>query len=105
MTCTDHYATGENFDVYMCDSCGFIFTQNAPCEAEIGRYYDSPDYISHSNTHKGLMNKVYHWVRQYMLISKAHLIKHHSGLSREYCWILVQVQAILPMPCSRKDGG
>lgn len=82
MTCTDHYATGENFDVYMCDSCGFIFTQHAPCEAEIGRYYDSPDYISHSNTHKGLMNKVYHWVRQYMLISKAHLIKHHSGLSR-----------------------
>lgn len=82
MTCKDHYATGETFDVYKCESCGFLFTQGIPMEAEIGRYYESPDYISHSDTHRGLMNRVYHWVRRYMLASKARLIKHNSGLSR-----------------------
>lgn len=80
MTCTDHYATGESFDLCRCAKCGFMFTQNVPVESEIGRYYESPDYISHSNTHKGLMNSVYHWVRRYMLTQKARLVARSSNL-------------------------
>lgn len=82
ITCTDHYASGEQFSLYRCEDCGFIFTQDAPVEAEIGRYYETPDYISHSDTHKGLMNQVYHRVRKYMLSRKARLIKRTSGLSK-----------------------
>lgn len=82
ITCTDHYASGEQFSLYRCEDCGFIFTQDAPVEAEIGRYYETPDYISHSDTHKGLMNRVYHRVRKYMLSRKAKLIKRTSGLSK-----------------------
>ena len=48
MTCTDFYASGEQFDLYTCEDCGFTFTQGVPVEAEIGRYYETPDYISHS---------------------------------------------------------
>lgn len=81
MTCTDHYATGESFDLYRCTGCDFLFTQNAPVEAEIGRYYETPDYISHSDTHKGLMNSVYHRVRKIMLQKKAELVEKSSGLS------------------------
>lgn len=51
-------------------------------EAEIGRYYETPDYISHTDTRKGLMNRVYHEVRKYMLSRKAKLIKRTSGLSK-----------------------
>lgn len=79
MTCTDHYATGEAFDIYRCQECGFLFTQGVPVENEIGRYYESPDYISHSDTNKGLMNHVYHWIRRFMLKRKAHLVKHCCG--------------------------
>lgn len=82
ITCTDHYASGEQFSLYRCEDCGFIFTQDAPVEAEIGRYYETPDYISHSDTHKGLRNRVYHRVRKYMLSRKAKLIKRTSGLSK-----------------------
>ena len=82
MTCIDHYATGESFDLYRCKDCGFLFTQSVPVEAEIGRYYESPDYISHTDTHKGLMNRVYHWVRKYMLASKARLVKRQSQLKQ-----------------------
>ena len=81
LTCTDHYASGEQFEVCSCVQCGFLFTQNVPVEAEIGKYYETPDYISHSDTHKGLMNRVYHWVRRWMLLQKASLVKHTSRLS------------------------
>ena len=82
MTCVDHYATGESFDLFRCEDCGFLLTQNPPVEAEIGRYYESPDYISHTDTHKGLMNQVYHWVRKYMLGRKARLVKRRSGIKQ-----------------------
>ena len=54
-----------------------FFTQGAPVEAEIGRYYETPDYISHTDIRKGLMNRVYHEVRKYMLSRKAKLIKRN----------------------------
>ena len=81
LTCTDHYASGEQFEVIRCTHCGFLMTQGAPVEAEIGKYYETPDYISHSDTQQGLMNRVYHWVRQYMLSRKVALVERVSGLS------------------------
>ena len=74
-TCIDKFATGEEFDIYECDNCGLAFTQNIPDEKEIGRYYESPSYISHSNTNKGFVNTVYHLVRMIMLRNKARLVE------------------------------
>lgn len=74
MTCTDFYASGEQFDVLACEDCGFTLTQDVPVEAEIGRYYETPDYISHSDTKEGAMNVIYHQVREYMLGKKARLV-------------------------------
>jgi SAM-dependent methyltransferase len=41
-------------------------------------YYETTAYISHSNTKKGLTNRVYHWVRSYMLWSKARLVEREA---------------------------
>ncbi len=79
MTCVDHYASGEQFEMFRCEDCGFRFTQDFPVEAEIGRYYETPDYISHSDTKKGIVNSLYHLVRKRMLSRKAQLISHLSG--------------------------
>ena len=78
MTCTDFYASGEQFELYSCEDCGFTFTQGVPVEAEIGKYYETPDYISHTDTRKGAMNSVYHYVRSYMLGSKARLVAREA---------------------------
>lgn len=78
ITCTDFYASGEQFDLFSCEDCGFTFTQGFPVEAEIGKYYETPDYISHSDTKKGAMNSIYHYVRSYMLGRKARLVVHES---------------------------
>ena len=82
LTCKDWYASGETFEVVRCAQCGFLMTQNAPVEAEIGRYYESPDYISHTNTRKGLTNSLYHVVRRFMLARKASLVMNSARLKK-----------------------
>ncbi len=78
MACTDFYASGEQFELCSCEDCGFTFTQGVPVEAEIGKYYEVPDYISHTDTRKGAMNTIYHYVRSYMLARKARLVSKES---------------------------
>ncbi len=80
-SCTDHFVSKQVFDLYACKKCGFIFTQDYPEENEIGRYYESEDYISHSDTTRGLANKLYKLVRSIMLKTKKHLIGRVTGLS------------------------
>ena len=82
MRCIDHFVTGEAFTISRCGHCGFHFTSDAPAEDEIGRYYRSGDYISHSDTSRGVVNKVYHLVRRYMLREKAGIVMHYTGKRR-----------------------
>lgn len=77
-TCTDFYASNERFEVYSCSECGFTFTQGAPSGKEMDNYYESPQYISHSDTKKGLINTLYHQVRAYMLRRKSKLVIKES---------------------------
>ncbi|MEM1318865.1 MAG: class I SAM-dependent methyltransferase [Bacteroidota bacterium] len=71
----DYSVSGEAFEIYKCKDCSFHFTQAIPAPEAIGRYYKSEDYISHSNTKKGLINQLYHVVRDYMLGKKHQLVK------------------------------
>ncbi|MBL56083.1 MAG: methyltransferase type 12 [Flavobacteriales bacterium] len=76
----DHSHTGDHFTVSKCKNCGFHFTQNAPDSNSIGPYYKSENYVSHSDTQKGLFFKVYHAVRDYMLKKKRNLVNSVTGL-------------------------
>lgn len=80
ITCTDFFISEEGFTLKKCSSCGFIFTENIEDEANIGRYYQSEKYISHSNTSKGLVNTAYHQVRNYMLGRKRKLVEKAAGM-------------------------
>jgi len=75
----DYSITQEDFTLDQCPKCKFVFTQNVPEESEAGRYYQSADYISHSDTNEGLINKAYHLVRKIMLSKKLKLIRSLSG--------------------------
>lgn len=74
----DHFSSGEVFTLSDCTHCGFRFTNDFPPEDIIGRYYDSPDYISHSDSDKGLVNRLYHHFRKRMLKKKVDLVKAHA---------------------------
>ncbi|MDR0725028.1 MAG: methyltransferase domain-containing protein [Prevotellaceae bacterium] len=76
--CKDYRVTGEVFDIYVCPDCGFGMTFPQPSPAEIGKYYQTPDYVSHSETKQGFVNKLYHLVRKINTKSKLKLITRYS---------------------------
>jgi len=76
---TDNLTGGESFDIGECTDCGFRFTVNPPSEANIGRYYLSDDYISHSDLKRGITERLYHFARTYMLRKKLRLIRSENG--------------------------
>ena len=71
----DYSISKKPFEIWQCNQCKFLFTQNIPDEESIGSYYASEDYISHSDTQKGMVNKLYHIARKIMLNKKFRFIK------------------------------
>lgn len=71
----DYSVSQEEFRIVTCAKCGFNFTNPIPLESEIGRYYKSDSYVSHSSSRKGLVNKLYHLVRWYSLRKKERLVR------------------------------
>lgn len=82
LNCNDYFVSDENFRIKQCAGCGFKITENIEDEENIGRYYQSENYISHSNTSKGLVNSVYHGVRKYMLGRKRRLVEKSAGIQK-----------------------
>lgn len=80
LICTDFFVSEEEFSIKRCHKCGLKITENIEDEENIGRYYQSEKYISHSNTTTGFVNSVYHAVRRYMLGSKRRLIEKVTSL-------------------------
>lgn len=78
LNCPDHFLTQETFRICKCDKCGFLFTNPRPASGELPAYYQSAEYISHSNSRQGLQNILYQWVRKYTLGRKYDLIKNYK---------------------------
>lgn len=76
----DNTASQEYFDIYHCRNCQVRFTQNPPSEASIGEYYQSENYISHTDDSKGLINRLYLIVRNISISQKKKLIEKITGL-------------------------
>lgn len=76
----DHFLSKESFKLFKCGNCGFVFTQDHPEENNIGRYYESDDYISHNDSTGGFSNRLYRFSRRIMLKKKRGLVKKITGL-------------------------
>lgn len=75
----DHTVSHETFAIWECGNCSLRFTQNVPEAAAIGKYYQSDAYVSHSDTKKGVINRLYHIVRNITLQGKRKMIAQVSG--------------------------
>lgn len=78
LSCTDFTVSKEIFQIQECGNCGFRFTSPRPAPSQLGHYYKSEEYVSHSDTRKGIVNRLYHWVRSYTLIKKVQLVLRFS---------------------------
>jgi SAM-dependent methyltransferase len=74
MRIKDYFLTKEEFTIQECKNCGFKFVNQRPRPENLQNYYMSEDYISHSDTKKGIINKAYHFFRNYNISRKYKLI-------------------------------
>ena len=79
LSAKDHTVSKKTFDIWQCRSCSALFTQDVPSQEKIKAYYASENYISHSDTASGFINKLYHIIRRKTLLSKMNLVKVETG--------------------------
>ncbi|MEO7982858.1 MAG: hypothetical protein ABI688_02130, partial [Bacteroidota bacterium] len=82
LSAKDYTVSGETFAIAECTNCLLRFTQDVPDTISIGPYYKSENYISHTNNSKGLINRLYHWVRKRTLKQKRKLIEKTTGIQK-----------------------
>ena len=82
LTLKDHSVSKKKFALAACPHCLFQLTQDMPSQEAIGPFYQSVDYISHTNTSKGIINFLYQQVRKFTLVQKRKLLERVTGLKR-----------------------
>lgn len=80
--CTDHTVSAQKFGIWQCAHCSLRFTQDIPPPNEIGKYYKSENYISHTETNKGIINWLYLHVRTFTLALKRRFIENETGMKQ-----------------------
>ena len=77
LVCKDYTVSQEQFNIVSCKSCGFKFTNPRPDNNVLGNYYKAESYVSHTNSKKGIVNKLYHAVRNHTLKSKIQMLSRY----------------------------
>ena len=78
----DHAVSGEKFDLVHDKYYDLLETFPKPSFADIGKYYESDDYISHTDARRSLTDKMYQWVKKYTLSKKLKLINALNGTEK-----------------------
>jgi len=74
LTVKDHSVSKETFDLYHDESLDMLITFPQPSLENLGKYYESEDYISHTDNKRSLFEKLYHFIKTIALKNKLHLI-------------------------------
>lgn len=73
--------SGETFHLVQDEHLDMLKTVPAPKPDEFHRYYESPDYISHTDAKRGLMPRLYQLVKKWSIQKKVELIHaQNSGV-------------------------
>lgn len=72
LNCKDHTVSGEFYEVMKNQEYDLLVTSSVPSDLE--NYYQSEDYISHTDAKKSLFDKVYQGVKRHTLRKKVALL-------------------------------
>ena len=117
ITAEDYLVTRERFQIDNCQNCGLRFTNPRPDDDQLAGYYDSEEYISHSDEGLSLVSTLYKIARTFTLRRKRQLIERLSqnkhlldigcgtGHFLDYCqqhdW---QISGVEPNELARKQA-
>ncbi len=84
--CIDYTKSKEEFSLVKCTECNFLITSPRPNSNSLSQYYESENYISHTNNSKNFIDYIYKRVRSITLKWKLNLIKRykHNGNLLDY---------------------
>lgn len=72
LICKDHSVSKEKYTLFLNTKYDMLVTQPVP--ENLDKYYESDNYISHTDSKKSLLDKVYQLVKNYTLKQKLKLI-------------------------------
>lgn len=75
----DYLVSGESFDLVHDTDLDFLKTFPQPQVEELPKYYESQEYISHTDEKRGLFSRLYQLVKKWSLQKKAKLILQQHG--------------------------
>lgn len=70
----DHSVSKEDFELLLDSETELLKTHPQPALDKLGAYYESEDYISHTDAKRSLFERLYHLIKSYALIKKVALI-------------------------------
>lgn len=71
---TDHSVSGESFTLLLDSELQLLKTHPQPSLELLPKYYESEDYISHTDGKRSLFEKVYHFIKRKAIRDKVSLI-------------------------------
>lgn len=71
----DYTVSHETFQLMKCSSCDFLLTSPRPDDSQLGSYYISDNYVSHTAKATTLFDKLYEVSREFALNWKLTLVK------------------------------
>jgi 2-polyprenyl-3-methyl-5-hydroxy-6-metoxy-1,4-benzoquinol methylase len=74
LTVKDHSVSKETFGLHHDEKLDLLITFPKPTETELPSYYESEDYISHTDGKRTLFEKVYQYIKNIALKNKLDLI-------------------------------
>lgn len=75
----DHSVSGELFELWKDEQFDILVTHPQPTLDKLPSYYESDDYISHTDGKRSFFEKLYHFIKGIALKNKLHLIHSLSS--------------------------
>lgn len=80
LSCKDYTVSRETFNLFLDEKMDLLITLPRPSKKELPGYYESEDYISHTDSKATLMDSVYQMIKNYSIKKKLKMI---NGLNRQ----------------------
>lgn len=74
LTCKDHSVSRETFNLFLDEKNDLLITLPRPSNKDLPGYYESQDYISHTDSKASLMDRVYQGIKNYSIKKKLKMI-------------------------------
>ena len=74
LKCLDYTVSNKEFSILIDESSELLVTSPRPKNEDLGKYYESESYISHTDSKQTFLDRIYQIVKKYSITKKVKLI-------------------------------